>query len=79
MIESQILLSKLWEKTLNLLKERNIIHYSTEGKNINCWIIKDEHNEEKVVIRSDGTATYIAKDISFAVWKLNLVDVSIYL
>ncbi len=73
-IESQILLSKLWEKTLNLLKDRNIIHFSTEGKNINCWVIKDEHNEEKVVIRSDGTATYIAKDISFAVWKLDLVD-----
>lgn len=73
-IESQILLSKLWEKTLNLLKDRNIIHFSTEGKNINCWVIKDEHNEEKVIIRSDGTATYIAKDISFAVWKLNLVD-----
>ena len=73
-IESQILLSKLWEKTLNLLKDRNIIHFSTEGKNINCWVIKDEDNEEKVVIRSDGTATYIAKDISFAVWKLNLVD-----
>ena len=73
-IESQILLSKLWEKTLDLLKDRNIIHFSTEGKNINCWVIKDEHNEEKVVIRSDGTATYIAKDISFAVWKLNLVD-----
>ncbi|MGZ5510070.1 MAG: arginine--tRNA ligase domain-containing protein [Nitrososphaeraceae archaeon] len=73
-IESQILLSKLWEKTLHLLKDRNIIHFSTEGKNINCWVIKDEHNEEKVVIRSDGTATYIAKDISFAVWKLNLVD-----
>jgi arginyl-tRNA synthetase len=73
-IESQILLSKLWEKTLDLLKVRNIIHFSTKGKNINCWVIKDEHNEEKVVIRSDGTATYIAKDISFAVWKLNLVD-----
>ncbi|HEX7142432.1 MAG TPA: arginine--tRNA ligase [Nitrososphaeraceae archaeon] len=73
-IESQILLSKLWEKTLNLLKDRNIIRFSTEGKNINCWVIKDEDNEEKVVIRSDGTATYIAKDISFAVWKLNLVD-----
>ena len=73
-IESQILLSKLWEKTLDLLKDRNIIHFSTEGKNINCWVIKDEHNEEKVVLRSDGTATYIAKDISFAVWKLDLVD-----
>ena len=73
-IESQILLSKLWEQTFNLLKEKNIIYYSTKGKNINCWVLRDEHNEEKVIIRSDGTATYIAKDISFAVWKLNLVN-----
>ena len=73
-IESQILLSKLWEKTFNLLKAKNIIYYSTQGKNINCWVLRDEHNEEKVIIRSDGTATYIAKDISFAVWKLNLVN-----
>jgi arginyl-tRNA synthetase len=73
-IESQILLSKLWEQTFNLLKEKNIIYYSTKGKNKNCWVLRDEHNEEKVIIRSDGTATYIAKDISFAVWKLNLVN-----
>jgi arginyl-tRNA synthetase len=73
-IESQILLSKLWEKTFHLLKEKNIIYYSTTGKNVNCWVLRDEQNEEKVVIRSDGTATYIAKDISFAVWKLNLLD-----
>jgi arginyl-tRNA synthetase len=73
-IESQILLSKLWKNTFNLLKDNNIIHFSSEGKNINCWLIKDENNEEKVVVRSDQTATYIAKDISFAVWKLNLVE-----
>ena len=73
-IESQILLSKLWEKTFNLLKEKNIIYYSPKGKNMNCWVLRDEHNEEKVIIRSDGTATYIAKDISFAVWKLNLIN-----
>lgn len=73
-IESQILLSKLWEKTFSLLKEKNIIYYSTKGKNMNCWVLRDEYNEEKVIIRSDGTATYIAKDISFAVWKLHLVD-----
>lgn len=72
-IESQILLSKLWKNTFNLLKDNNIINFSSEGKNINCWVIKDENNEEKVVIRSDRTVTYIAKDISFAVWKLNLV------
>jgi arginyl-tRNA synthetase len=73
-MESQILLSKLWEKTFNLLKEKNIIYYSSNGKNINCWVLRDENNEEKVLIRSDGTATYVAKDISFAVWKLNLIN-----
>lgn len=73
-IESQILLSKLWKNTFNLLKDKNIVYFSSKGKNINCWLIKDENNEEKVVVRSDQTATYIAKDISFAVWKLNLVE-----
>ena len=71
--ESQILLSELWKNTFNLLKDNNIIYFSTEGKNINCWLIKDENNEEKVIVRSDQTATYIAKDISFAIWKLKLV------
>ncbi|MGE5863097.1 MAG: arginine--tRNA ligase [Nitrososphaerales archaeon] len=73
-MESQILLSKLWKNTFNLLKDNNTINFSNEGKNINCWVIKDENNEEKVVVRSDRTVTYIAKDISFAVWKLKLVE-----
>jgi len=71
--ESQILLSDLWKRTFNLLKQKSIIHFATEGKNINCWLINDENNEEKVIVRSDKTATYIAKDISFAIWKLKLV------
>ncbi|HEX6294012.1 MAG TPA: arginine--tRNA ligase [Nitrososphaeraceae archaeon] len=72
--ESQILSSKLWKDTFNFLKDNNIIYFSSEGKNLNCWVIKDENNEEKVLVRSDGTVTYIAKDISFAVWKLNIVE-----
>ncbi|MGE0243381.1 MAG: arginine--tRNA ligase [Nitrososphaeraceae archaeon] len=71
--ESQILLSNLWNNTFTLLKDKKIIHFSKEGKNNNCWVYKDDTDEEKVVVRSDQTATYIAKDISFAVWKLNLV------
>ena len=30
--------------------------------------------EDKVIVRSNGTATYIAKDIPYAAWKLGLVD-----
>ena len=35
---------------------------------------KDAANRDKVIVRSNGTATYIAKDIPYAAWKLGLVD-----
>ena len=44
-------------------------------KNKDCWIIRGKGKEEdKVVIRSNGTATYIAKDIPYAAFKLGLLD-----
>jgi arginyl-tRNA synthetase len=52
-----------------------ILEFETEGKNKDCWIIHGKENEEdKVVVRSDGTATYIAKDIPYAAFKLGLLD-----
>ena len=71
--ESHIVTSKLWSKTFEMLKERRIATLQTEGKNKHCWIIRPENEEEKVIVRSDGTATYIAKDIPYAAWKLGLV------
>jgi arginyl-tRNA synthetase len=34
--------------------------------------------EDKILVRSDGTATYIAKDIPYAAWKLGLIDDPFY-
>ncbi len=31
-------------------------------------------NDDKVIVRSNGTATYIAKDIPYAAWKLGLLE-----
>ena len=40
-----------------------------------CWVIRGEGKEEdKVIVSSNGTATYIAKDIPYAAWKLGLLD-----
>jgi arginyl-tRNA synthetase len=39
---------------------------------------KEKGEEEKVLVRSDGTATYIAKDIPYAAWKLGLVEDPFY-
>ncbi len=72
--ESQIIRSGLWKQVFEKMKELKLTHLEVEGKNANCWVIKGEKNEEdKVLVRSNGTATYIAKDIPYAAWKLGLL------
>ena len=62
-------------KYLKKLKEMSLIEFEKEGKNAGCWVIRGENKEEdKVIVRSNGTATYIAKDIPYAAWKLGLVN-----
>lgn len=71
--ESHILASNQWNKTFEILKKKGVLVLETEGKNKDCWIIKSNVTENKIVVRSDGTATYIAKDIPYALWKLGLI------
>src|SRR3990170_1331426 len=77
--ESQIIRSGLWKQVFEKMKEMKLTHLEKEGKNANCWVIKGEKNEEdKVLVRSNGTATYIAKDIPYAAWKLGLLPDPFY-
>lgn len=71
--ESQILHSKLWNISFDILKQKSITQLETSGKNNGCWILKIEGEDDKVIVRSNGTATYIAKDIPYAAWKLGVV------
>jgi len=72
--ESQIIRSGLWAKIFEKLKEMNLIEFENDGKNVGCWVIRgDGKEEDKVIVRSNGTATYIAKDIPYAAWKLGLL------
>ena len=73
--ESQIIRSGLWAKIFEKLKEMRLIEFEDQGKNSGCWVIRGEGKEEdKVIVRSNGTATYIAKDIPYAAWKLGLLE-----
>jgi len=72
--ESQIIHSKLWEKIFEKLKSDNQIKYEKSGDNAGCWVIPAEGEDDKILVRSNGVATYIAKDIPYAAWKLGLVD-----
>lgn len=76
--ESDIINFKLLEEALKVLKEKRIVVEEKEGPLKGCLVIKSElikgHEKEtdKVLIRSDGTSTYLAKDIGYAFWKLGL-------
>ena len=77
--ESQIVGSHLWKIVFEKMKDMQLIGLEKEGKNIGCWIIKSENDEEdKVLVRSNGIATYIAKDIPYAAWKLGILEDPFY-
>ncbi|HYB03977.1 MAG TPA: arginine--tRNA ligase, partial [Nitrososphaerales archaeon] len=74
--ESDIIASKLWEEVFGEMKIRGIATLETEGKLAGCWIVSikgEKEGEDKVLVRSDGTATYVAKDIPFAALKTGLI------
>ena len=72
--ESQIIHSKLWDIIFEKLKSDNLIRLESSGNNAGCWVIPADGEDDKILVRSNGVATYIAKDIPYAAWKLGLVD-----
>src|SRR5256714_3379558 len=75
--ESEILHLHFWERAFELMKERGVIHFESEGRNRGCWVMPweshtgtDEHESDKIIVRSNGTVTYTGKDIAYQLWKL---------
>ncbi|HWQ52721.1 MAG TPA: arginine--tRNA ligase [Bryobacteraceae bacterium] len=78
--ESEILHLKFWASAFELLKERKAIYFETEGKNAGCWVMPGasfredaEAEDSKVIVRSNGTVTYVGKDIAYQLWKFGLL------
>jgi arginyl-tRNA synthetase len=78
--ESSILGRKFWDKAFFLLKERGAIYQVDEGLNKDCWVMKleDDEEREKIIVRSDGTVTYVGKDIAYQLWKFGLLQKDFY-
>ena len=73
--ESQLVHSGMWERIFETMKKEELVKFETQGENKGCWVIPDpETGEQKVVVRSDGTVVYVAKDIPYAAWKIGLID-----
>ncbi|HLQ76029.1 MAG TPA: arginine--tRNA ligase [Terriglobia bacterium] len=75
--ESDILHLKFWDRAFQQLKDRNAIFFETEGKNSGCWVMRidtEGYDDDKIIVRSNGTVTYVGKDIAYQLWKLGLLD-----
>ena len=80
--ESEILHLKFWDLAFELLKQTGVLYFETEGKNKGCWVmtrpdakaVEGETDEDaKVIVRSNGTVTYVGKDIAYHLWKFGLL------
>ena len=84
--ESEILHLKFWASAFELLKERKAIYFEEEGKNRGCWVMPsssfrgegDANEDSKVIVRSNGTVTYVGKDIAYQLWKFGLLGKDFY-
>lgn len=79
--ERHILGLDFFSQAFERLKESGGIHLESEGKNAGCWVMPLAQAEEfagledadKVIVRSDGTVTYVGKDIAYQLWKFGLL------
>ena len=75
--ESDILHLHFWERAFELMKNTGVIRFEDEGRHAGCWVMPfeshtgtDEHESDKIIVRSNGTVTYTGKDIAYQLWKL---------
>ncbi|MBI5086116.1 MAG: arginine--tRNA ligase [Acidobacteria bacterium] len=88
--ESEILHLEFWKKAFEQLKERGAIYFVEEGKNKGCWVMGASHfrdtpageeagdDDAKVIVRSNGTVTYVGKDIAYQMWKFGLLGLDFH-
>ena len=84
--ESEILRLDFWKHAFELMKQNGAIRFEDSGKNAGCWVMSlaDDVNGEttdeesggedvKIIVRSNGTVTYVGKDIAYHLWKFGLL------
>ncbi len=81
--ESEILHLNFWALAFEQLKATGVLYFENEGKNKGCWVMtrpgeesagEGEIDEDaKVIVRSNGTVTYVGKDIAYHLWKFGLL------
>jgi arginyl-tRNA synthetase len=78
--ESEILHLHFWDLAFKQMVDKGVLYKEEQGKNAGCWVMRrpsaagksaDEQTDEdqKVIVRSNGTVGYVGKDIAYHLWK----------
>jgi arginyl-tRNA synthetase len=81
--ESEILHLHFWESAFEQMKDKGVLYFEEAGKNKGCWVMRrpgaeavaynTPDEDAKVIVRSNGTVTYVGKDIAYHLWKFGLL------
>jgi arginyl-tRNA synthetase len=77
--ESDILALRFWSDAFARLTAAGAVKKVETGKNAGCWVMdlpgveEGAGEDQKVIVRSNGTVTYVGKDIAYQMWKLGLL------
>ena len=88
--EGDILRLRFWSRAFDVLKEAGAVRLETAGPQAGCWVMPLDgdappegdasagdggpKSRSKVIVRSNGTVTYVGKDIAYQFWKLGVLD-----
>ena len=89
--EGDILRLKFWARAFDAMQATGAVYLQNDGKHAGCWVMKiddpdaaatpeddDPESREKVIVRSNGTAVYVAKDMAYQFWKSGLLGHDFY-
>src|SRR6185312_16295129 len=83
--ESEILHLHFRDAAFAKLKESGVLTFEEQGKNKACWVMRRAgtsstaengevaEEDQKVIVRSNGTVGYVGKDIAYHMWKFGLL------
>ena len=88
--EGDILRLRFWSRAFEVLKETGAVRLETTGPQAGCWVMPLDgdapaqedaeaveggpKSKSKVIVRSNGTVTYVGKDIAYQFWKLGVLE-----
>lgn len=88
--EGDILRLRFWSRAFEVLKSAGAVRLETAGPQAGCWVMPLDgdappdgdadadaggpKSKSKVIVRSNGTVTYVGKDIAYQFWKLGVLE-----